>query len=224
MGKTMVDNVHAPAVFQIEVGPFNYFAGDPSSDAGKKLLEALEPNRLVMPSAEGWIEAIQAKFKEDMIGFDRYRFSADSLSRTDLQTLIDASPLAPHIKQIDLNFAEQIWGTEFFIDLGDYESAVDFCERGVGYYFEEKGKAVGGAYASLVCSEGIEVSLFVQEAHRQRGIASLLSGKLLLWCLERGLRPNWDAANPISCKLAEKLGYTPSGTYRAFYIRPSSSS
>jgi hypothetical protein len=29
---------------------------------------------------------------------------------------------------------------------------------------------------------------------------------------------HWDAANPQSCKLAEKLGYIQTGEYQAYYL------
>jgi hypothetical protein len=48
-------------------------------------------------------------------------------------------------------------------------------------------------------------------------VATALSAALLLECVRRGLRPNWDAANPESCALAEKLGYTPAGSYDSYY-------
>ena len=62
-----------------------------------------------------------------------------------------------------------------------------------------------------------EVSIYVKEAYRQKGVATALGSKLLLECLNRNERPNWDAANPESCKLAKKLGYTFVETYDAYY-------
>ena len=47
-------------------------------------------------------------------------------------------------------------------------------------------KMVGAAYSSLVCSQGIEVSVYVEERHRQRGVATALCSRLLLDCLALG--------------------------------------
>jgi L-amino acid N-acyltransferase YncA len=76
---------------------------------------------------------------------------------------------------------------------------------------------VGIAYSSLVCSRGIEISIFVDEAHRRQGVATAVGANLLLACLQRGLHPNWDAANPESVKLAKKLGYESVGPYEAYF-------
>ena len=76
---------------------------------------------------------------------------------------------------------------------------------------------MGIAYSSLVCSRGIEVSIYVGEPFQQRGVATALGRKLVLECLKNNLRPNWDAANPESCKLAKKLGFVFFGAYDAYY-------
>jgi GNAT superfamily N-acetyltransferase len=104
------------------------------------------------------------------------------------------------------------------VELADFDSAEDFVQRGVGFYLESRGTLVGAAYSSLVCSRGVEVSIFVLEDYRRQGIATVLAGRLLPWCLENNARPNWDAANPESCRLAEKLGYTQTGQYEAHYL------
>ena len=120
---------------------------------------------------------------------------------------------------MDVNFAQYLWEQDHFVDLSDYDSPEDFVKRGVGYYLEHDGQMIGATYASLVCSRGIEVSIFVQAAFRRRGIATLLASYLLRWCIERHVHPNWDAANPMSCGLAEKLGYRPLGQYQAYYLK-----
>jgi RimJ/RimL family protein N-acetyltransferase len=48
-------------------------------------------------------------------------------------------------------------------------------------------------------------------------MATALASCLLLHCLEDHRQPHWDAANPESCALAEKLGYRKVGEYRAYY-------
>ena len=41
----------------------------------------------------------------------------------------------------------------------------------------------------------------------------MVAAHLLLHSLQQSLDPNWDAANQASVCLAQKLGYTPQGTY-----------
>ncbi len=51
----------------------------------------------------------------------------------------------------------------------------------------------------------------------QAMMADFPAYNLLLACLERGLHPNWDAANPESAQLAEKMGYCSTGSYEAYF-------
>jgi GNAT superfamily N-acetyltransferase len=119
---------------------------------------------------------------------------------------------------MDEAFAAGIWGQDHFIDLSDYDSPADFAGRGTGLYVQKGERVAGAAFASLVCSRGIEISIFIEARYRRQGLATALAARLLLWCLERSLEPHWDAANPESCKLALKLGYRPAGSYLAYYL------
>ena len=106
-------------------------------------------------------------------------------------------------------------------------AGVGIIERGLRLQVEDQHRSfaaldgdsvMGVAYSQLVCSRGIEVSIFVEEKYRKRGVATALGSRLLLECLRQNIRPNWDAANPESCKLAQKLGLAFMETYEAYYV------
>lgn len=219
MGKVFVDDLERPRVFKIETGPFFYFAGDAASPAASEMLQNIAPFTLFMPSAPGWLEAAQALYGDRWVDLDRYSFSSEKLVAGRLEQLRQASPFRERLRRMDLEFAEAVWGREHYVDLSTYDSAHDFVQRGVGYIVPGDGSPLGAAFASLVCSRGIEISIYVEEQHRQQGMATALASELLLWCLQRNLEPHWDAANPESCKLALKLGYSPAGSYLAYYLR-----
>jgi predicted GNAT family acetyltransferase len=157
-------------------------------------------------------------YGERLISFDRYSFSSERLSIEHLEKLLLQSAFNKDVRQMDLALATQVWGQDHFVDFSEFESPSDFVERGIGYYVEKNGEIVGAAFSSLVCSRAIEVSIFVGEDYRRQGMATTLAAHLLKWSLESNLEPHWDAANPESCKLAEKLGYIPIGKYQAYYL------
>jgi hypothetical protein len=221
MGRVWVDDPQAPSVFRLQTGPFVYLAGGAAGEAGRALMAGLEPGLLLMPSAPGWLEALQAHFGPQLEAMERYRFTAASLAPERLRALAGASRYAARVRALDRDAAEAVWGGGHVIDLSEYASPGDFVERGLGFYAGEPGAALGAAYAALVCRRGIEVSVYVERAHRQRGMATALASRLLLASLERGLEPHWDAANPESYRLALKLGYTPAGIYQAHWVRGS---
>lgn len=218
MGKAFVDHVDHPSVYQIQTGPFVYLAGDPTGAPAQELIRNLPGYMLLMPSAPGWSEAFQAYMGDRLRAFDRFQFSAEQLTIEHLQACLSNTPFKDQIEQMDRSFVKNIWGQEHFVDLSEYDSPEDFLERGMGYVSIRNGKIAGAAYASLVCSRGIEVSIYVEEDYRRQGLATALASYLLASCLQRNLEPHWDAANPESCHLARKLGYKFVGTYEAYYL------
>jgi GNAT superfamily N-acetyltransferase len=219
MGTTYVDDLENPSAFHIRIGPFHYFAGDALGDGGQEMLRHFKPYNLFMSASEGWLDAAQRMYGERFVGFDRYSFSSEYLSLEHIQMLSQDNKSSVDVKRFDSALLDRVWGKDHFIDVSDFESPADFLERGIGYHAEKNGEVIGAAYSSLVCGAGIEVSLFVSEEHRRQGIATALSAHLLQWCLQNDMDAHWDAANPESCKLAEKLGYISTGSYKAYYLK-----
>lgn len=214
LGRVFVDDPGQPAAYCIRVGPFGYFAGDASGAAARQLMASFPAYHLLMPSPAAWLRLAQEVFGEHLVALPRYSFSSAQLSAEHLSQLLASARLRDRVVPVSLELASQ---ADSFLDLSDFDSAADFVERGLGYAVLDGGKLIGAAYSSLVCSQGIEVSVYVEERRRQRGVATALCSRLLLECLALGLRPNWDAANPESVRLARKLGYEFVETYDAYY-------
>jgi len=221
MGQAFVDDLDRPTAYRITIGPFWYFAGDANSPGGRALLAEWPAYNLLMPSPPAWVAAARETFGEQLVTFPRYSFSADGLSAAHLTRIIDASPQRDRVITADAALLARVAeGLETFIDPADFDSPGDFVARGLGFVALDGERVMGAAYSSLVCSRGIEVSLYVDEPYRRQGVATALAARLLLECLRQGRRPNWDAANPESCALAEKLGYVASGIYDSYFYRP----
>lgn len=214
MGEAYVDDPANPTAWRISIGPFWYFAGDAGSPGGRALLGELRAYNMLMPSPPEWSAAAKETFGDKLVTFPRYSFSADALSEAQLASILDTSPHRDRVRRVDAGLLAR---PDNYVQFDDFDSAEDFLARGIGYTLMEDDKLAGAAYSSLVCNRGIEVSLFVDEPYRLRGIATAVSAALLLECVRRGLRPNWDAANRESCKIAERLGYLPAGSYDCFY-------
>ncbi len=230
MGSAFVDDAHMPSAFLVEQGGFfAYLAGDPHTTAARELAAALSGPKIIMPSAvsgrDPWTSLLHDAHGASLIAIDRYRFSGHTISGAGLQGLLDQSPHRDAIQRIDANLAQQLYAQpDAYLDLADYDSPHDFCDRSIGYAFHtgQEGaspRAGGVAYGSLACSRGIEVSIFVQPAYRRRGVATALAAALLLHCGQHNMDANWDAANPESCALALRLGYTALGPYTAHFLR-----
>jgi len=221
MGRVYASDPENPSSYAINVGPFWYYAGQASTSGARQLLEGLPPYALLMPSPPGWLEAAHSVYPDRLKPFTRYSFSTHDLSIGHLEALLRDSPHAASIVPLDAGLAERLASLPgSFFDVEDYGSVREFVTRGMGYTLLDGETIPGAAYASLVCRKGIEVSIYVEEAYRREGIATALACRLLVSCLRSGKHPNWDAANPESCKLALKLGYRFAGDYEAYYYTP----
>jgi len=221
MGKAFTDDAENPTVFEIELGHFFcYFAGDAASTAGYEMIKSLPPHRMLLPSSPGWMDIAQEMHGDKLLRHTRYSFSSGNLSIDYLERLLADSPFRDRIRRIDAALARQLSNSpDSVFEISDFEPAEDFVERGIGYWLMEDDAVMGVAYSSLVCSKGIEVSIFVMPEHRRKGVATCLASALIQWCLENNADPHWDAANSESCRLAEKLGYVPTETYDAYFLR-----
>jgi len=217
MGRAFVDSVDDPCAYLLELdGFFCYFGGDVRSAAGRALVEALPSGRMIMSGPPGWEQIIEATFGEQLIKIERYSYRSDTLSLDHLRKLAAANPNTAHVQRVDVALAQS---APAYLEIGGYESVEDFVARGIGYCLMLNSESAGCAYASLVNSSAIEVSIVVAPDQRQKGVATALAAQLLIWCLENHLAPHWDAANEESCGLAEKLGYTKVGTYNAYFLK-----
>ena len=220
MGKAYVDDVANPTFFFLELsGFFGYFAGDATGNAAREAAK-FAVNHMVMPSSDGWAELLESVYGEKAIRIKRYRYTTEGLNTAHLDKLLQQSSVRERVRRIDLTLLQKsLSSDDNYIGIDDFDSPEDFIARGVGFCVQENGEIIGVAYSSLVCSKGIEVSIVVHPDHRQQGMATALSCCLLKHCLERGLKPNWDAANEESDGLARKLGYTFVETYQAYFIK-----
>ena len=219
MGRAFADSLSEPTAYCIATGPFRYFAGDARSPGGLEMVRDIVPYTLLQPPPPGWLDVMSEVHGERLADFPRYSFATESLSVGHLQALLDGSNYRDSIAPVTADLARKIARQgEDYLEISDFDSAEDFEDRGIGFAAMAGEEVAGTAYSSLVCSKGIEVSIFVGEKHRRQGVATALASRLVLECLRRGLRPNWDAANPESCRLALKLGFTFIEQYDAHYV------
>jgi GNAT superfamily N-acetyltransferase len=218
-GSAYVDDVDQPRAFQIDTHPFFYFAGSAETLASQEMMRSLPGFCFLMPSAPGWYELAQQIHGEKLYLLTRYSFSSAQLSLDHLDAIYQASLHRQRIYPMDKDFVASLWGQDHYVDFSSYDSVDDFLQRGVGYYaHSHSGKLAGTIYADLVCSRGIEISLYVIDDYRRQGWGTALAACLVRWCLQHNLDPHWDAANPESAHLAEKLGYLPLGSYPAYFL------
>jgi len=221
MGRVFADDAADPHVLAVRQGPFWYLAGEAGHPAAGDLVAAIPPFSLVMPSSPAWIALLERRLGDRLEAVPRVSFRADGLSLDHLGSLVANSAHRDRLQPVDADMAARLATMpDAWFDLEGYGSPADFAARGIGFAVVDGDDVAGAAWSSLACRAAIEVSVFVDERHRRRGVATAVAARLVLECLVRSLRPSWDAANEESRRLAMKLGFLPAGSYLARYLRP----
>src|SRR5262249_52737178 len=101
----------------------------------------------------------------------------------------------------------------------NFRSHEEFMTRGVGLGILHQGMFVSGASSAAVGGGKVEIEIQTHRQFRRRGLARTVAAALILYCLERGLEPCWDAANRLSAALARQLGFHSTGTYEAYRLK-----
>lgn len=221
MGKAWVDDLENPTVAQILVGIFAFYAGNPNTREAEELLCNLPKHILVIVHTDEWENRIETVHKGSVEKLQRYSFRKDpkDLDRDHLQTFLATLPEEYELKKIDTPIATEPSLHEVSEDFtGQFDSIDDYMNRGIGFCILYDGQVVCGASSYSIYDDGIEIEIATDPVHQRKGLATVAASALIIECLDQGMYPSWDAANPESVKLAQKLGYILEEPYDTYYI------
>lgn len=87
-----------------------------------------------------------------------------------------------------------------------------FVETGFGHVLVKDGGVACAATSYAATGKYVEVAIATHPDHRRRGLAACAASAMIGTALARGLEPHWNAFNPVSQHLADRLGFTLAGT------------
>jgi GNAT superfamily N-acetyltransferase len=100
-----------------------------------------------------------------------------------------------------------------------FETPEQFERDGLGFALvAADGTLACAATSYTIARETLEVAIATRAAHRGHGLAAVASAALMRESSERGLTPEWSASNPVSKRLAERLGYVPGEECEVLYL------
>lgn len=223
MGEIYADDLDEPKSAMAILGDFCFYAGMPNSELVAYKPDACNQNFIIMiGQTEGWNSIIESCYKERARRVVRYaiRKEPEIFNREELQAFVRSLPAEYTIKMIDEEIYHLCKENEWSRDLvSQYEDYKIYHRLGLGVAVLKSKELVAGASSYTTYQEGIEIEIDTKEEYRRRGLATVCGAKLILECLNRGLYPSWDAQNPWSVALAEKLGYHFDYEYPAYEIR-----
>lgn len=211
---------------QIITGDFCYLAGDSLAPEARTLAAHIPGDRtgaelLIIPPDDGWSRLIGEVHGERAALLERYAFHRPApFDRAALQDMARRLPEGFAIKQIDAGLYAALMAEGWSRDLcAQFGGAEDYLRRGLGYAVIADGRPVCGASSYTIYDGGLEIEIDTRPEFRRRGLALACAARLITAALDRGIYPNWDAANPGSKALAGKLGYRFSHAYPAWRVK-----
>ncbi|HPF30536.1 MAG TPA: GNAT family N-acetyltransferase [Lachnospiraceae bacterium] len=222
MGKAYSIEGRESEMAKVVLGDFCFPAGIPCEEL---LLDthanASDGFQIIVPGTKEMGRCIEQTFQERAEKKIRYAIKkeGDIFDRTKLQVYIDALTKGYRLSEITKPLYEQsqseLWSRDFCCNFKDYK---DFKEHALGYVVLKDGKIVAGASSYSYYSLGIEIEIATFEPEQRKGLALCCGARLVLAALQKGLYPNWDAANLKSVGLATKLGYHFEREYDSYHI------
>ena len=210
MGKIYVTDPENPRSAMAVIGDFVFCAGGPDLE----LLQGKPPRwMLVVPQNEAWAELIENNFPAGKR--IRYAIRKDTkFDREKLAAMAGSLPEGYSFRKIDGELYDLCLKDEEFEDaVGVFGSKEKYLELGRGVAVMKDGKIVSAASSYSAYRGGIDIEIDTVREERHKGLATAAAAALILSCLDDGLYPAWDAANKMSVRLAEKLGYEFSHEY-----------
>ena len=223
--KGRVGSIHhtpesSQAAAALRVGTYIILGGDAESvEANALIRAAVGPVELVY-AGNAWRRRIVAIHGSRAVPDPMQSFDSSQLDKTALMRLANKIPKGfevRHIKPTDL----AALGPDLSPNGMDvYASPEAFIQHGAGCVaVTDDGQLACVASSYTATLEQIEVAIATAEPWRGRGLATVVAARLLHNCLERGVIPEWNAANPVSKRLALRLGYRASGTVNILRLR-----
>jgi GNAT superfamily N-acetyltransferase len=219
MGKVFADSRGEPQV-ALAVLDFHFPAGDPQNETAAPLLQLLHPGDVVITPTPAWQQLVALTYPGQLAVYPREAFQAEGFEVDKLRGFCQALPTGFELRQVR---SEEV--AQFAADLDsalvyNFRSHEEFITQGVGLGILHHGTFVSGASSAAIGGGKLEIEIQTHPQFRRRGLARAIAAALILYCLEHGVEPCWDAANEASSALARQLGFHSTGEYAAYRLKP----
>lgn len=223
MGKIYANDLRNPTAALAIIADFAFFAGEPDAELAVFKPEWCTQDFIIfVPQNDAWKNLLLSCYGTKATAVTRYAFhkEPDIFNIKKLEQIVCDLPAGYELSMIDEHFYAMCqadsWSSDLVSQFSDYET---FHSLGLGVVLHKEHVILSGASSYARYRDGIEIEIDTRADCRRRGFADLCGAKLILECQKQGLYPSWDAHNPASAALAQKLGYRFSHTYTAIEIR-----
>ena len=204
---------------RLTLGCYEMFGGNASSEGARRLIADAQRRELVYGNDPRWRAAILAVRGHEVVDRPMTEFDASGLDPVALARHASYAP-GFAVRPIDLELANQLDGELEPHGLQVFPTPRDLVERGLGFgAVTAEGVLACAATSYTLSSRYLEVAIATRPAFRGRGLALAVGAALMAAALARNIIPCWSASNPVSKRLAQRLGYRPAGECEVLLLR-----
>lgn len=197
---------------RLTLGCYEIFGGNAGSEGARRLIAEAKRAELVYGNDPVWRAAILEVRGDEVVERPMTEFDATDLDPVALARVAASALPGFVVRRLDLGLAGQLDSELEPHGLQVFPTARDLVEQGLGFCaVSDDGVLAAAATSYTLSSRFLEVAIATRTAFRGRGLAMVVCAALIREALLRNLVPCWSASNPISKRLAERLGYRPAG-------------
>ena len=213
LGEVRYDDPNAPAVGRIDLGCYTIFSGDARHPLASEWITSLRPPlEILLPDDQAWRDLADLLIGDRCTDRTMRTFALHALETDRLEAAVEKLAAGFEIKPLDVVLARRLDDDLQPHALRVFESPQALVEQGIGYVVvAPDGRLAAQTSSYAISSSSVEIAIGTHPDLRRLGLARAVAARMLLGCLDRGLRPEWSAANPVSKRLARTLGYRPAG-------------
>jgi len=202
--------------------PFWFPVGPAHGPPADEFVELIHRFGGAVVADDAWYARVRGRCAERSSVVRRTPFSAAQLSLDDVRSLLAARPEQVTVARVDAPRAAELSATisPDLVFATSFPTPADFEAGGIGFCTIVNDHPVAAATSAFVCDGAIEIQVNTLPEFRGRGFARLACAALIVSCLERGIAPNWDTGDPISHRLARRLGYVALPVYDVLEVSP----
>lgn len=216
-GEALVDSAERPTVACIHLD-FFLFAGNHASPAAREMVARISPPAAIVAPGEDWERLLREVWGERIQPHQRVAFEAPAeWDRARLSEQVRSLAPGFRIIRIDASTVEAFRALDDAL-VYNFPSNEVFLRDGAGFGIVHEGQFVAGCSSFTLGGGKLEFEIETHRDFRERDLATAVGARMILYCLDSGLVPCWDAHNPPSAGLATKLGFVKPLAYRSFYV------
>ncbi len=203
----------------LDLGCYSFFGGDAESTKVGALIDGVTTSReLIYPSPDWRHRLLQAISAERLTDRPMRRFDGRSLNRESLRQCVKNIGADAEVRRLDVADAAQLDAGIAPHALQTYVDPEHFVAEGLGWGAFIGERLVSAATSYAMSTRQIEVAIATRAEHRGSGLASATAAALLIDAMDRGIEPCWNAANPVSQRMAIRLGFTRADTCEVLFL------